>query len=193
MAHYEIIQTETGHSFGVYAGETPDAAIAAMLADAGHDGEADPGLRAVDVSYEAAARHGAYDVEGTTKHGSRADAEAAARKAAKVAGHGWTPVIRQHIDATSYTSWEQVAEVAPLDADAIAETAAMHVADVIRMGALTAADLAAEPTDDALDSWHRSDILAAAGLPRDASDADLDRARAALAQAIREAAEARVE
>lgn len=133
MAHYEIIQTETGHSFGTYEGETPDAAIAAMLADAGHDGDADPGLRAVEVA------------------------------------------------------------AAEIDLDRIDDAAEAHVADVLSMGVLSAADLAEQSDDAALETWDRLGLLAASGLPRDASDVDLDRARTALAQAIREAAEARVE
>lgn len=33
---YEIQNTTTGHSFGIYEGETPEAAIKAMRIDAGY-------------------------------------------------------------------------------------------------------------------------------------------------------------
>lgn len=51
MAHYEIEQSETGHVLGVYEGETPEAAIRAMLDDAGAgpDVEPDAGIVAREV------------------------------------------------------------------------------------------------------------------------------------------------
>ncbi len=46
---YEIIQTATGHSFGVYEGCDGAEAIGAMLEDAGCADDPDPGVRAVRV------------------------------------------------------------------------------------------------------------------------------------------------
>ncbi|MEE9481189.1 MAG: hypothetical protein V3V34_11700 [Kiloniellales bacterium] len=51
MTTYEIIQTETGISLGVYEGATPEAAWAAMCLDAGY-AEAQPrdaGIIVVEV------------------------------------------------------------------------------------------------------------------------------------------------
>lgn len=73
----------------------------------------------------------------------------------------------------------------------IDRAAAAHVADLIVGHGWTAAAIAAESSLAALETWNRCGILAAAGLPASASDDDLDRARAALASAIRADAAAR--
>lgn len=46
MTQFRIENTTSGHVFGVYEDETPEAAIQAMLDDAGHDGPADDDIRA---------------------------------------------------------------------------------------------------------------------------------------------------
>ncbi len=54
MHRYEIIQSTSGASLGIYEGEDEDAAIRAMLADAGApDAEADPGLEAIELDPES--------------------------------------------------------------------------------------------------------------------------------------------
>ena len=48
---YEIIQSVSGASLGVYEGDDEDEAIQAMHRDAGApDAETDPGIRAIEVS-----------------------------------------------------------------------------------------------------------------------------------------------
>ena len=49
MKTFEIVATSTGHSFGSYEAASPEAAIAAMLADAGHEGPADSDVVAKEV------------------------------------------------------------------------------------------------------------------------------------------------
>lgn len=59
---FEIIQTVSGASLGVYEGETGENAIRAMLADAGEDGSPDAGLVARPVITEDATA--SYGFEG---------------------------------------------------------------------------------------------------------------------------------
>jgi len=54
MTNFEIVASSTGHSFGVYAAESGDAAIAAMLSDAGHKGPADDDVTATALVGRAA-------------------------------------------------------------------------------------------------------------------------------------------
>lgn len=49
MTTYNISNRMSAHSFGSYEGATPEEAIAAMLADAGHDGPADADVIATPV------------------------------------------------------------------------------------------------------------------------------------------------
>lgn len=55
MKTFEIVASSTGHSFGVYSGLDAAAAIAAMLADAGHAGPADSDVTATEVDVAAKA------------------------------------------------------------------------------------------------------------------------------------------
>ena len=50
MKKFELVQSQSGHSFGVYEGAIADEAIAAMLADAGSGEAPDSGLVATEVA-----------------------------------------------------------------------------------------------------------------------------------------------
>lgn len=61
MAHYQVSNSKTAHSFGIYTADSAEAAIEAACIDAGYDSKADAEavmgrdseLVAVDVSAEA--------------------------------------------------------------------------------------------------------------------------------------------
>jgi len=65
MSYYRITSTQ-GVVLGTYAGATPEAAVAAMDADAGHDGPADPTLLVERVMPEV--DQGDYLVEQSIEH-----------------------------------------------------------------------------------------------------------------------------
>jgi hypothetical protein len=41
MSNYEVSNSQSGHSFGVYEADSPEAAIEACCRDAGYDSKAD--------------------------------------------------------------------------------------------------------------------------------------------------------
>ena len=76
MTTYTIENTESGEVLGCYTGDSPSAAIAALLADAGDDGPADATIVATELPRVAIIQNG-YSVYGVgaTLAEALADAE----------------------------------------------------------------------------------------------------------------------
>lgn len=110
MNEYEIIQTKTGHSFGIYHAENGGLAIRAMLRDSGSDSDESPdsGIKAFPVSYRGVVGEKGNDIGHVVAMAATNEADARAALALAVAPYGSDGWGRIEYQTAGMQGWERL-------------------------------------------------------------------------------------